>query len=62
MQSISLQKAILCLDCENIYQKNGACPNCGSKAGWPISKWINTISIVSARYRINDTKETKNAG
>ena len=43
MQSISLQKAILCLDCENIYQKNGACPYCGSKAGWPIAKWINTV-------------------
>lgn len=61
---IPLQKAILCLDCEVIYQQNGICPNCGSRAGFPVSRWIKTISIISGEtdlYNnpINDYQDTE---
>lgn len=57
---IPLQKATLCLDCEVIYQKNGICPNCGSRAGFPVSRWINTVSIISESVSDN-TPRRQNA-
>jgi hypothetical protein len=51
---MKLSEAILCLDCESIYDGTGpspeyrrnACPHCGSKAGWRLSLWIPTRQAV----------------
>lgn len=41
--TIPLERALLCLDCESIFEAEGdqKCPACGSSAAWPIGRALN---------------------
>jgi hypothetical protein len=51
--AIKLTEAILCLNCDVIYGgeesdaagsgQHPVCPTCGSKCGWPISRWVRPV-------------------
>lgn len=42
MRHIPLQRALVCLDCEALYEMNGVspCPACGSEASATIACWL----------------------
>lgn len=39
---VSLELALLCLDCEAVFKLGGesACPACGSRESVPLAKWL----------------------
>jgi hypothetical protein len=41
--SIPLDRALLCLECSNVYEVGGglSCPSCNSRQSWPIASWID---------------------
>jgi hypothetical protein len=39
--TIALSRALLCLDCEAVYEMGtGPCPACGSGAGWSLGRLL----------------------
>jgi hypothetical protein len=42
---IPLDRALLCLDCDSVYEAAGAqtCPACGSYQGWAIGRALNKV-------------------
>lgn len=43
--SVSLSRAMLCVDCDRIFEatRDGRCPLCGSRAVVPVGRWINSM-------------------
>ncbi len=45
---MKLRDARLCADCEEVYEAEGclyaACPSCGSKSFYLVSRWIPTLN------------------
>lgn len=43
---IKLDRALLCLDCESLYEALGGqqCPNCGSNTAWMIGRALNRVT------------------
>ena len=40
--AIALERALLCLDCEAIYEMGGGpCPACGSHAAWAVGRLLS---------------------
>ena len=45
-----MQEARICLDCDYIYyvarweQGKTTCPRCGSRASWPVGKWLGAVA------------------
>ena len=35
---MDLKAAILCIDCEWVYERSSACPRCGSQVAFPLSR------------------------
>ncbi len=35
---MDLKAAILCIDCEWVYERSSACPRCGSHVAFPLSR------------------------
>jgi len=35
---MELKAAILCIDCEWVYERSSSCPRCGSHVGFPLSR------------------------
>ncbi len=44
--SIHVDRALLCLDCESIFEASGdqSCPSCGSRVAWAIGRALNRQS------------------
>jgi len=40
---MDLRMARLCLDCEEIFERNPRCPKCGSGSWHPIMRWIRPL-------------------
>ncbi|KQC11109.1 MAG: hypothetical protein APR55_08180 [Methanolinea sp. SDB] len=43
----------ICLDCEEVYTDKrdpGTCPVCGSRAGWPLRRWVHPALNVRAAH------------
>jgi hypothetical protein len=38
---MKLREARLCLDCEEVFAGSETCPACGSRAWFPIKKWLD---------------------
>lgn len=42
----------ICLDCDEVYSGGdrgfcpGQCPACGSRAGWPLCRWVVPVSNI----------------
>jgi len=55
-----LQRAWICLDCEEVYSGGGRgacpgqCPVCGSRAAWPLRRWVrpSTDVLAGAAHRL----------
>lgn len=45
---MKLRQAILCLDCECLYVGE-CCPDCTSRAAYPIRKWIPPLEMIKRR-------------
>jgi hypothetical protein len=43
--TIKLERAFLCLDCEGVGDCSELCPSCGSKAVYPLAKFINRTGL-----------------
>jgi len=57
---MKLKNAMLCLDCDSIYDggrnpEDGKaareCPHCGSRARWPLAMWIKPLQVLEANFR-----------
>jgi hypothetical protein len=70
--TIPMDRALLCLDCESIFEAEGhqTCPACGSAAAWAIGRALNrepsTVLADSVRSRLGphgiDKKVTSKNG
>ena len=38
---MKLQEALLCVECESLYSVSRACPQCGSRVSYPLSRALN---------------------
>jgi hypothetical protein len=47
--AMHLRMAMLCLDCEEIFEGKPRCPRCGSETWHPIRSWIRPMSEASRR-------------
>ena len=45
--NVKLSTALLCLDCEAIYDKSDGkyCPQCGSKTAHAVAKWLPSMNL-----------------
>lgn len=48
--TVPLDRAMLCLDCESIYEAKGPCkcPACGGSAAWAVGRALNRTSEAKA--------------
>ena len=38
---MKLREALLCIECESLYAVSRACPQCGSRVSYPLSRALN---------------------
>jgi hypothetical protein len=38
---MKLDEALLCIECETLYSSASACPRCGSRVSYPLSRALN---------------------
>jgi hypothetical protein len=41
VDTMKLQEALLCVDCESLYSFSSHCPQCGSQVSYPLGRALN---------------------
>ena len=47
-ETMKLQEALLCVDCESLYSFSSHCPECGSQVSYPLGRALNRPAPTTA--------------
>lgn len=50
VDTMKLQEALLCVDCESLYSFSSHCPQCGSQVSYPLGRALNRTSNQPASF------------
>ena len=59
--AIKMDRALLCLDCESIFEAEGAqrCPSCGSEVAWSLGRALNRLPHADAHAHAQDPTDPR---
>lgn len=50
VDTMKLQEALLCVDCESLYSFSSHCPQCGSQVSYPLGRALNRTESSAALF------------
>lgn len=55
---MTLEEALLCIECETLYSSASRCPRCGSRVSYPLSRALNRSCATIERLAQSRAHET----